>query len=99
MAIIAHTLSTQLFDYNKKTKTFVAEISDLTFKSSSIGRIYDDACDVGFILVSEKTGEEVIYSFSHYDSTPDNEVTGVILTPINNKVKDAVGTRVLIINN
>ena len=54
------------FDYNPQSKTFVAEASDLTQggASSLFGQIYSDACDLGLILVSQRTGAEVRYVVS-----------------------------------
>ena len=52
-------LSTNKFTYNPKTKTFVCEASDL--RGFEPRRIYDDACDIGFYLVSEKTGQKVLF--------------------------------------
>ncbi len=52
-------VSTKLFDYDSKTKSFSAEISTLEGKyGPCFHRIYNDACDLGLILVSAKTGVE-----------------------------------------
>jgi len=52
-------LSTKQFTYNPATKTFVCEASDL--RGFEPRRIYDDACDIGFYLVSEKTGKKILF--------------------------------------
>lgn len=49
-------ISSKNFSYNKSDKTFVADISDLHGKLHMI-RAYPDACDAGFEMVSERTGE------------------------------------------
>lgn len=54
-------VSTYDFTYNKTRNQFTADISDLG-RSFTFERIYSDACDVGLILVSEKTGNSVAFS-------------------------------------
>lgn len=52
-------LNTNQFTYNPRSQTFVCEASDLRgFKPR---RIYDDACDIGFYMVSEKTGQKLLF--------------------------------------
>jgi len=62
-------LNTKQFTYNPATKTFVCEASDLC--GFEPRRIYDDACDIGFYLVSEKTGTKVL--FCENELTYDND--------------------------
>jgi len=66
--------STDQFIWNKDTRTFSAEASDLHWpvgSLSGLGRVYDDACDVGFTLVSHKTGREIVMVHNDTDSDPD----------------------------
>lgn len=53
--------SSSLFSYNKDMNTLVSEISTLARGNSHlrVGRIYDDACDVGIEIKSEKTGNKI----------------------------------------
>ena len=39
---------------------FIAEASDL--RDLRLGRVYDDACDMGFTIISEKTGNAVVFA-------------------------------------
>lgn len=50
-----------LFTYNKGSKSFVAEASTITCggRRPMIGRLYDDAIDVGLILTSARTGRSM----------------------------------------
>ena len=48
--------TTKEFTYDKSTDTFIAEASDLPIFHHA--KVYTDACDVGFILASSKTGNE-----------------------------------------
>ena len=43
-----------------KGHTFSAEASDL--RGIRLGRVYDDACDEGFTIVSEKTGKSAVFA-------------------------------------
>lgn len=36
------------------------------------GRVYDDACDVGFIIVSERTGSQVLFVLDKEDMNGDD---------------------------
>ncbi len=56
MAIIAKEINTNLFYYDKVSGKFLGDLSEL---KGVLGRFYDDACDVGFILVSQVTGKKV----------------------------------------
>lgn len=56
--------SSSRFFFNKETNTFVAEISELG-RSFDLGRVYDDACDIGFTIISEKTGNPAVFALSN----------------------------------
>jgi hypothetical protein len=76
MAIVCNTyLSTREFSYSAKTKCFVAEASDFGSKRY-FGRVYDDACDEGFVLVSAKTGDSVVLALDSVDQDGDGYVAG-----------------------
>jgi len=75
MSIIAKEISSKFFDYNGRTKVFAAEVSDLPFHPIG-SKIYDDACDVGFRMVSERTGEKLLFSLYHVDQNQEYEVQG-----------------------
>jgi hypothetical protein len=53
------------FEYDKGF--FSAEASELG-SSFNIGKIFDDACDVGFSIVSAKTGSKAIFALSGVDT-------------------------------
>ncbi len=53
--IIAPQVSSTLFGWDAKRKEFTVEASELG--ENGIGQIYDDACDVGFTMVSARTGK------------------------------------------
>ena len=51
-------ISSSRFLYKKGV--FSAEMSEL--RDLKIGQVYDDACDVGFTIVSEKTGKPAVFA-------------------------------------
>jgi hypothetical protein len=51
-------VTTRLFDYDPKTRTFSAEASDLRV---GFGRVWADSCDEGLTMVSATTGREVVF--------------------------------------
>jgi hypothetical protein len=55
--------------FHFKKNTFTAEASEL--RDLKLGRVYDDACDMGFTIVSEKTGKGVV--FVQTEDTVDRE--------------------------
>ena len=71
--IIAQKISIRKFSYSKESKTFVGEVSELY---NPFSQIYDDACDIGFIMVNEDTRNEVIFTLSGEDKNDDGETTG-----------------------
>ena len=71
--------STKLFDYDKATKTFSAEISSLGMWVWC--RAYEDACDSGLRLISAKTGHEVMFVVDHIELDDDHDVRWWKLVP------------------
>jgi hypothetical protein len=58
-----------LFDHDKNRKEFVIEASTLTAGRSRhmFSPLYDDACDEGFAIVSDKTGKEARFAVSNVE--------------------------------
>ena len=46
--------------FSFKNNTFVTEASDLG-RGFDLGQVYDDACDKGFTIISEKTGKGAVF--------------------------------------
>lgn len=68
---------TDAFHYDGATNTFTAEASGLP----RMGRVYDDACDVGYTLISERTGREVVFVVTHEERDREGELLWTDLTP------------------
>ena len=71
--------NTREFNWNPETKTFSAEASTLRgyhpiawpIGWPVLGRVYDDAADEGFTLVSAKTGKEMAMVLDNTDESAD----------------------------
>ena len=53
-------ISTERFTYVPAQNMLVACASDLG--SLRLGRVYDDACDVGMTLISHRTGKRIVFA-------------------------------------
>jgi hypothetical protein len=81
------------------TTTLVAEASDLRYNAPH--RIYDDACDVGIAIRSDRTGKLVRFYLSKID-VANEDVAGWWFDPISEDARRVPGSssvRVLIIND
>ncbi len=61
--------------FSFKNNTFVAELSDLG--DPRLERVYDDAADYGFSVISKKTGKAAVFAFSGYDKC-NEDVAGLL---------------------
>lgn len=61
--------------------SFVAEISDLG-PSFKFGRVYDDACDEGLTLVSQWSGDEIVFAIDREIKDGEGELMGWELKPV-----------------
>lgn len=61
-------------DFSFKDNCFVQEASTLThgLHGPHDGRVYDDACDVGFIMVSHHTGNSILFVQDGVDMNGDD---------------------------
>jgi hypothetical protein len=71
------TYSSDMFTWNKNRA--VADASDFgSLKERGtnwIGsRLYDDACDIGFYVVSAKTGVKMLFTYVHDEDGYDGEL-------------------------
>lgn len=95
--IIGPRINADRFDYQQDSKTFVEEISTLSSgKPVKLwGQLFDDACDLGFVLVSPRTGKEIPFYLSSTDQDCDGDVTGWNFKPVDSSIPFSV----LIIND
>jgi hypothetical protein len=90
------------FLYNKETKTFSADVSDIG--TSVFEQIYSDAADEGLTLWSEKSGLEATYYLDHvnYSDDTDHELVSWELKPTTETIRkhpQLRDTMVLIFND
>lgn len=103
--IVASTFKMSQFDFDRATKLFTTEISMLCEGQRQLPvftQIYDDACDVGLKLVSDKTGKEVVFYLDTEDRDGENEIQGWRLKPTTEsirKVPECKDLTMLIIND
>ncbi|CAB4143103.1 hypothetical protein UFOVP435_61 [uncultured Caudovirales phage] len=71
--ICTTTYSSSQFSIDYESCTATAEASDLGAVSTPpFSRIYDDACDAGFIMVSDKTGFVSVFELSWVEKDADD---------------------------
>lgn len=59
-------------NFSFRNLTFTAESSELP-RSFNLGRVYDDACDEGFTIVSERTGRSAVFALEKSIMDPSGE--------------------------
>ena len=59
-------ISLSVFTHDKNTKTFVAEASDFGHRNL-FQQIYDDACDVGFLVTNPGSLNTILVVFTKED--------------------------------
>lgn len=85
-------VSTKEFSYS--ARTFTNELSSM--HDFIISRIYPDAADVGFVLVSAKTGAECTYVLSEEVKDATGDLLYYEFSPIDSI---GVGTKVILFND
>lgn len=73
MAIVGTRISTNQFWYDKETRNFSQEASTLR-NYNFLSRLYNDACDTGFVLVSHKTGREVPFYLEYTSKDIEGDI-------------------------
>jgi hypothetical protein len=89
------------FTYRKCDKQFISEISSLG-KGFRMERVYPDACDVGFTMVSDKTGKQVVFVEEDEVRDVDNDILYWLFVPTENSIRqnpELVGVTVLLFND
>lgn len=100
MAILAwnHAIPSTRFSYDPKDRTFSAERSDLNV-STTFGRIYDDAADLGFAMRSSRTGRVVLFALTREERDADGDARFWEFEPIPEHAPHAGDTRVIVFND
>lgn len=97
--IIGRPISSSVFAYYAREKTFSIEVSDVK-GFPFCGRLYNDACDEGFVLVSHKTGKSQPYFLNQTIRNDFGEdVAGWEFLPAEPVLPGAKGTKVIVFND
>ena len=99
MEAIMGTINSNKFTYNQTTDTFTAEMSELG--SQVFHQVYQDSCDLGFELVSDKTGVTALFHVYQTDRCLFDTVAWH-LRPTDESIRRNPGlqnTRVIIFND
>jgi len=104
MNIKGSTYSSNLFATSASQKSMIAEISTLEANGSAqvFSQIYDDACDVGFIIHSEKTSMEATFYLDETFRNSDGDTLEWLLLPTlesQRKFPCLNGFKVVVIND
>lgn len=96
-------INSSRFEYLKDTKELFADISELSHAGvNPLGRLYADAADTGFVLVSNITGKEVEFCLVNESKDSEGEIRFWRFEPVpteflsNDRLK---GTHVIILND
>ena len=99
--IIAHEINSDKFEYISATETFVAEASELPETFNFTGLVWNDAVDVGFVMISQRTSDKLIFTLKDTDKDADGDTEGwnYIADPAVNNNLIASPIKLLIIND
>lgn len=75
--VSTRNLTYTIDDFTGK-ECFVGDISDLG-PAFRFGQVYDDACDLGMTLISERTGAEVVFALEHTEHPVDGDLLWWVL--------------------
>lgn len=92
-----HRISTDRFTYHPADRAFTAEASELG--GLRLGRVYPDACDVGFTLVSARTGRAVRVILAHTERDREGDTLWTDFAPAPEDRKAAGFDRVRVFND
>lgn len=62
-------VNTREFTWVEKERLLVTEMSDLNARGITFGRVFDDACDEGLSIISQRTGIEVVFAVNHIEKS------------------------------
>ena len=80
-------ISSEYFTFNKDTKTFSCDISDLNGKLRWCA-LYDDAADIGFSMMSESSGKVATFSLINEVTDKDGDVHYWEFHPIHESIEE-----------
>jgi hypothetical protein len=94
------TYNSKLFHYDKERKKFVAEAS--TLGNPTFSKLYNDACDIGFLLESARTGTVVMYVVVQEKRDREDDIEYWKLVPTQEAIRRVPGaeaTSIIVFND
>lgn len=90
-------IHTSRLNYNARERVFSEEESTI----GAPGRVYDDACDLGYTLVSARTGREVVFAqtFTSRDIGGDVAFWVYEPEPYQKRLGELAGVRLIVFND
>ena len=82
-------ISSVHLNYDREKKKFYGELSLLR---KGLGRVYDDACDAGFTIVSKKTGKSAVFAIHREKRDKDNDLLYIEFVCVTPGLKDLTAT-------
>ena len=95
--------SSKQFRYDAADKTLSAFASDM--ENRHLERLYDDACDVGFAVKSDNTGNVIVYVMTspiYHGEGEDREIGGWCYTATSDSIRkhpECIGTKAIVFND
>jgi hypothetical protein len=84
------TISTCQLTWQPAEHRFVAEDSDLPRPS----RVYPDACDLGYTVVSQRTGREIVVAVQHEQRDAEDDILYWDFLPVDRSESELFTLRV-----
>lgn len=81
--ICAAKINTRELTWDSQRRWFIAEASELP----QPGRIWDDAADIGYELISHRTGEAVLFYLHKEIRDRDGDIEAWIYRPVRTEVE------------
>ena len=101
--VIGSNILSRCFDYISASKTFMAEISELSHGGvDPLGQLYNDACDQGFVMISDKTGSEVEFYLHNIQRDAEGDIIAWDFRPSTNAIRhnsNLQNVKVIILND
>lgn len=85
---MSQIVSTSVFDIDRSGKMFIVEESTLLGNFPNIlGKIFDDACDIGFKMLSSNTGNICDWVESKKEFSTEGELLVTIFEPTSSSIR------------
>lgn len=74
--VIATCVAAKLFSHHKGLRIFIAEASELPQDFDPLSQVWNDACDSGFVMIGQRTGKGMLFTFKGEDKNIEGETIG-----------------------